>query len=93
MRNSKMETEEVTQTGTIGEDVMTVHKVRTRHDRYGNPYLWPVCEAGTEGDEVTEWLRAANCPTCLSADWFPSLAGCARLPELRAQDVPMHAQR
>lgn len=42
--------------GTVGDDVMTVHKV------------WdgkPVCG---ESGKVDEWCRAVNCPECLAAE-------------------------
>lgn len=42
--------------GTVGEDVMTVHKVRDGKT---------LC--GAVG-EVDEWQRAVTCPACLSAE-------------------------
>lgn len=42
--------------GTVGDDVMTVHKVRDGK---------PVC--GTVGN-VDEWQRRVTCPACLSSD-------------------------
>lgn len=54
--------------GTVGDDVMTVHKVRTRHDEHGAVFLWPVCGAAKKGNEVTEWIREVNCPACVSMD-------------------------
>ena len=43
-------------TGTVGDDVLTVHKLIEGK---------PVC--GASG-QVTEWQRAATCPTCLETD-------------------------
>lgn len=53
--------------GTVGESVLTVHKVHTQHDQHGDPFVWPICGADKKGDPVTEWLRAVNCAACLSA--------------------------
>ncbi|MFE9293999.1 hypothetical protein [Streptomyces niveus] len=50
--------------GTVGDEVLTVHKMRVldNHNRRA------VCGAG-DPDGVTEvWLRAVNCPACLATD-------------------------
>ncbi|MFE4608586.1 hypothetical protein ACFRK5_09530 [Streptomyces niveus] len=54
----------VTVAGTVGDEVLTVHKLRVldNHTRRA------VCGAG-DPDGVTEvWLRAVNCPACLATD-------------------------
>lgn len=43
-------------TGTVGDDVLTVHKLSEGS---------PVC--GATG-KVTEWQRPATCPACLETD-------------------------
>ncbi|MDN3259576.1 hypothetical protein QWJ26_07060 [Streptomyces sp. CSDS2] len=51
--------------GTVGEDVLTVHKLRVLDERAG--VRRPVCGAGKPGDETDEWSRAVNCRPCLEA--------------------------
>ncbi|MDJ0461981.1 hypothetical protein [Streptomyces sp. H27-C3] len=54
--------------GTVGEDVMTVHKLRgPLNDDRRTKELKSVCGAGKARDEKTVWARAVNCPRCLSA--------------------------
>ncbi|MEU3714413.1 hypothetical protein [Streptomyces catenulae] len=45
--------------GTVSNDVMTVHELTDDADPR------PKCGAG-DGERVTEWLRAVNCPDCLA---------------------------
>ncbi|GAA2677916.1 hypothetical protein GCM10009864_57060 [Streptomyces lunalinharesii] len=53
--------------GTIGDDVMTVHKL-----------IWvagqqrPKCGDGAPDDRVEEWFRRVNCPYCLNDEQAPS---------------------
>lgn len=42
--------------GTVGDDVMTVHKVRCGK---------PLCGASGEADE---WQRQVTCPECLTSE-------------------------
>ncbi|GAA3187080.1 MULTISPECIES: hypothetical protein [Streptomyces] len=45
--------------GTVGEDDTSVHELTdTETPR-------PRCGAG-DGERITEWLRAVNCPDCLT---------------------------
>jgi hypothetical protein len=64
MRGTKAEMDDATETvaGTVGEDVMTVHKLKVidRDTRRA------VCGAGRPSDETDVWNRAVNCPACLS---------------------------
>ncbi|MFE4592621.1 hypothetical protein [Streptomyces laurentii] len=59
------------QAGTVGEDVLTVHRLtdatRTATALAG-PCRRPVCGAGRADEEVTEWLRRINCRACLTGD-------------------------
>ncbi|MFJ6743663.1 hypothetical protein ACIQOU_32930 [Streptomyces sp. NPDC091279] len=70
-----METRTATDAGTIGADVLTVHRLITLHNGYGAPYRWPRCGAGNQGDLVTEWLRRINCPACLATGNGPTDTG------------------
>lgn len=60
-----VEDETQTKAGTVGEDVLTVHKLITKTDADGEPYLQTKCEAG-RGRTPTEWLRQVNCRECLA---------------------------
>ncbi|MET7361077.1 hypothetical protein ABZS76_21890 [Streptomyces sp. NPDC005562] len=53
--------------GTVGEDVMTVHKLTgPLDDPRRTAELKTVCGAGRTGDEKDVWARAVNCPRCLA---------------------------
>ncbi|MFI5757629.1 hypothetical protein [Streptomyces sp. NPDC051569] len=54
----------VTVAGTVGDEVLTVHKLRVldNHPRKA------VCGAGHPGGVTEVWLRAVNCPACLATD-------------------------
>ncbi|WP_405398479.1 hypothetical protein [Streptomyces microflavus] len=52
--------------GTVGENVLTVHKLRVLDERAGKRRA--VCGAGTPKDETDEWARAVNCPACLGIE-------------------------
>lgn len=58
----KTETETVA--GTVGDDVLTVHGLRVldAHTRRA------VCGAGDPEGVTDVWLRAVNCPACLTTD-------------------------
>ncbi|MGW1835823.1 hypothetical protein [Streptomyces sp. NPDC002067] len=49
--------ETATRAGTVGDDVLRVHELTDTDEPR------PKCGAG-EGERVTEWLRAVNCPDC-----------------------------
>lgn len=54
--------------GTVGEDVMTVHKLTGPYTDYRRANeLKSVCGAGRDSDQKTVWMRAVNCPDCLAA--------------------------
>ncbi|MER5629614.1 hypothetical protein [Streptomyces nitrosporeus] len=55
-----------TKAGTVGDDMLTVHKLITEYDDGGEPYLLTACETGRKGGKPTEWLRPVNCPPCLA---------------------------
>ncbi|MEU5714338.1 hypothetical protein AB0G71_00845 [Streptomyces sp. NPDC020403] len=53
--------------GTVGEDVMTVHKLTGPFDDpERSREVKSVCGAGEAGDEKDVWARAVNCPGCLA---------------------------
>jgi len=54
-----------TKAGTVGDDMLTVHKLITEYDK-GEPYLLSACEAGRECGKATEWLRPITCLLCLA---------------------------
>lgn len=54
--------------GTVGEDVITVHRLIGPLDDPGRTReLKSVCGDGEAGDEKDVWARAVNCPRCLAA--------------------------
>ncbi|WP_019063018.1 hypothetical protein [Streptomyces prunicolor] len=52
--------------GTVGDDVLTVHKLRVLDESAGSRRA--VCDAGKPGDVTDEWARTVNCPECLAID-------------------------
>ncbi|WP_330174194.1 hypothetical protein OG875_11940 [Streptomyces sp. NBC_01498] len=48
--------------GTVGDDVLTVHRLRV----LDHLTRQAVCGAGTPDGETDEWRRAVNCPACLA---------------------------
>ncbi|MCZ0980124.1 hypothetical protein O1L60_17285 [Streptomyces diastatochromogenes] len=52
--------------GTVGDAVLTVHKLRVLDERAGKRRA--VCGAGKPNDETDEWARAVNCPACLDIE-------------------------
>ncbi|QIQ04528.1 hypothetical protein [Streptomyces liangshanensis] len=50
--------------GTVGDDVLTVHKLKATPNARGAATLEPVCPV--PGAEPTQWLRAVNCADCLA---------------------------
>ncbi|MEV8101778.1 hypothetical protein [Streptomyces sp. NPDC088135] len=52
--------------GTVGEKVLTVHKLRVLDERAGERRA--VCGAGQPTDETDEWLRPVNCRACLDIE-------------------------
>lgn len=55
----QLDPETTPRAGTVGDDVLRVHEL-TGTD---NPRA--LCGAG-DGERITEWLRAVNCPDCLT---------------------------
>ncbi|MEN8655330.1 hypothetical protein ABCR94_33305 [Streptomyces sp. 21So2-11] len=67
---TKTQAEEATEwaAGTVGEDVMTVHKLTgPLSDPQRAKELKSACGAGKASDAKDMWARAVNCPRCLSA--------------------------
>ncbi|MFD3487855.1 hypothetical protein [Streptomyces sp. NPDC058665] len=60
MKNNSQETV----AGTVGDDVRTVHRLRV----IGEDKHQAVCGATDPSGVTDEWLRAVNCPACLTAD-------------------------
>ncbi|WP_329387056.1 hypothetical protein [Streptomyces sp. NBC_01716] len=62
--NAKADKAQETVAGTVGDDVRTVHRLRVvdRHVRRA------VCGAGDPSGVTDVWLRAVNCPACLTTD-------------------------
>jgi len=54
--------------GTVGEDMLTVHKLVQPPAKPDEPKpgLEAACGAGEPDDQKDVWQRAVNCPACLA---------------------------
>ncbi|MFD3481747.1 hypothetical protein [Streptomyces sp. NPDC058665] len=59
-----MDNAQETVAGTVGDDVRTVHRLRV----IGEHKRQAVCGASDPGGVTDVWLRAVNCPACLTTD-------------------------
>ncbi|WP_052858527.1 MULTISPECIES: hypothetical protein [Streptomyces] len=68
MKGTKTTAHDVTRVvaGTVGDDVLIVHKLRILDERAGSRRA--ACGVGKPKDETDEWARAVNCPACLAID-------------------------
>ncbi|WP_446038847.1 hypothetical protein [Streptomyces sp. SID1121] len=68
MKGTKSAVDDATKivAGTVGDDLLNVHKLRVLDERAKRRRA--VCGAGQSKDETDEWDRAVNCPACLAID-------------------------